>query len=117
MRFYRIITPFLVFVLIVVVAGLPSQPTSARRVTLTPTPTPPTSSGPPAPAPLAPANGASVTVPFTISWSAVSDPSGIVAYNWQVSPSSIFSPVVAQNSTSGQTQDTVGGLAARTYFW
>src|SRR5918911_3538946 len=117
MRFSRIITPFLVFVLIVVVAGLPSQPTSARRVTPTPTPTPPTSSGPPAPAPLAPANGAQVTVPFTISWSAVSDPSGIVAYNWQLSPSSTFSPVIQLDSTSGQTQDTVSGLAKGTYFW
>src|SRR5947209_4430438 len=42
---------------------------------------------PPAPAPLTPAAGASVLVPFTISWAAVSDPSGIVAYNWQVSAS------------------------------
>lgn len=74
-------------------------------------------SGPPAPSPLAPANGAQVTVPFTISWSAVSDPSGILAYNWQVSPSSKFSPVIQQDSTSGQTQDTVSGLANGTYFW
>src|SRR2546425_11854721 len=48
----------------------------------------------PAPAPLAPAFGANVLVPFTISWSAVSDPSGIVAYNWQVSSSSTFTPVI-----------------------
>src|SRR5512141_1447753 len=74
-------------------------------------------SGPPAPSNLAPVNGAQVTVPFTISWSAVSDPSGIVAYNWQVSPSSTFSPVIQQNSTSGQTQDVVSGLANGTYFW
>jgi hypothetical protein len=72
---------------------------------------------PPAPTPLAPANGANVLVPFTISWSAVSDPSGIVAYNWQVSPSSAFTTIVLQNSTSGQTQDTVSGLANGTYFW
>src|SRR5207244_3927943 len=72
---------------------------------------------PPAPTPLAPADGASVQVPFTISWSAVSDPSGIVAYNWQVSPSSSFTTVILQNSTSGQTQDTVSGLATGTYFW
>ena len=72
---------------------------------------------PPAPTPLAPANGASVLVPFTISWSAVSDPSGIVAYNWQVSPSSAFTTVILQNSTSGATQDTVSGLANGTYFW
>src|SRR5437870_5657673 len=72
---------------------------------------------PPAPTPLGPANGAGVLVPFTISWSAVSDPSGIVAYNWQVSPSSAFATVILQNSTSGATQDTVGGLANGTYFW
>ena len=72
---------------------------------------------PAAPTPLAPADGANVTVPFTISWSAVSDPSGIVAYNWQVSASSNFSSVPVQNSTSGPTQDTVGGLANGTYFW
>jgi hypothetical protein len=72
---------------------------------------------PPAPTPLGPANGASVQVPFTISWSAVTDPAGIVAYNWQVSTTSAFSPVILQDSTSGQTQDTVSGLADGTYFW
>ncbi|MBZ5523286.1 MAG: hypothetical protein LAP21_13700 [Acidobacteriia bacterium] len=72
---------------------------------------------PPAPAPLSPAAGASVLSPLTISWSAVSDPSGILGYNWQVSSSSTFSTVIAQNSTNGQTQDTVSGLANGTYFW
>ena len=73
---------------------------------------------PAAPTPLAPANGASVQEPFTISWSAVSDPAGIVAYNWQVSSSSTFSPVVKQNSTNpGVTSDTVSGLNNGTYFW
>src|SRR2546428_3407050 len=72
---------------------------------------------PPAPTPLGPAFGASVLVPFTISWSAVSDPSGIVAYNWQVSSSSTFTPVILQNSTNGATQDVVSGLANGTYFW
>jgi hypothetical protein len=71
---------------------------------------------PAAPSLQTPANGAGVTEPFTISWSAVSDPAGIVAYNWQVSPSSSFTPVILQNSTSGQTQDTVSGLANGTYF-
>src|SRR5690349_6026845 len=105
MRPFRTITMLLIVTLMLLVAGLWSQPTSARRgnPTPTPTPTPAVPSGPPAPSPLAPANGASVTVPFTISWSAVSDPSGIVAYNWQVSPSSTFSTVVALDSTSGQT--------------
>src|SRR3982750_2201639 len=70
-----------------------------------------------APTPLAPANGGSLQEPFTISWSAVSDPAGIVAYNWQVSPSSSFATVVLQDSTSGATSDTVSGLATGTYFW
>jgi hypothetical protein len=75
---------------------------------------------PPAPTPLAPANSASVTVPFTISWSAVTDPSGapITGYNWKVSPSSTMTPVILMDSTSGSiTQDTVSGLANGTYFW
>jgi len=77
----------------------------------------PGAAAPPAPAPIAPTNGAGLLEPFTISWSAVSDPSGIVAYNWQVSPSSSFAPVVLQSSTMGPTQDTVSGLANGTYFW
>jgi len=72
---------------------------------------------PSAPALLSPGSSASVQIPFAISWSSVSDPAGIVAYNWQVSSSSNFSPVVLQNSTSGETQATVSGLAAGTYFW
>src|SRR5438128_8388856 len=77
----------------------------------------PSVAAPAAPAPLAPASGASLLEPFTLSWSAVSDPGGIVAYNWQVSPSSSFVPVVLQSSTMGPTQDTVSGLANGTYFW
>jgi hypothetical protein len=50
--------------------------------------------------------------------SPVNDPSGIIAYNWQVSPSSSMTPVILQNSTNGQTTaDTVSGLAAGSYFW
>jgi hypothetical protein len=79
--------------------------------------TAPAQTAPPSPALLSPASGASVQVPFGISWSSVSDPAGIVAYNWQVSSSSSFSPVVLQDSTSGQTQATVSGLANGTYFW
>jgi hypothetical protein len=73
--------------------------------------------GPPAPNPLTPANGTGVQNPVAISWSAVSDPAGIVGYNWQVSPSSSFSPIAFQSSTSGQTQDTVSGLSNGKYFW
>jgi hypothetical protein len=73
---------------------------------------------PPAPSLIAPASGASTTSPFTISWSAVSDPSGIAGYNWQLSASSSFATIVQQNSTNGNlTQDTVSGLANGTYFW
>lgn len=72
---------------------------------------------PSAPALVSPASGASVQIPFALSWSSVSDPAGIIAYNWQVSSSSSFSPVVLQDSTSGQTQATVSGLGGGTYFW
>jgi hypothetical protein len=75
-------------------------------------------STPVAPVVVAPANGASVLVPFTISWSAVSDPIGINAYNWQVSPTSTFATIVQQGSTtSPKTDATVSGLANGTYFW
>jgi hypothetical protein len=72
---------------------------------------------PPAPSPVSPADGAGVTEPFTISWTAVSDPTGIVAYNWQVSSSSAFTSLLLQNSTNGATQASVSGLADGTYFW
>jgi hypothetical protein len=106
-----------------------STPTPTSQATATPTPTPtatsapptptPTSSGgPPAPPLVSPADGAQVTVPFGISWSAVSDPNGIVAYNWEISPSSTFSPIVDQNSLSSPTtKDTVSGLPNGTYYW
>jgi hypothetical protein len=59
-----------------------------------------------------------VTVPFGISWSAVSDPNGIIGYNWEISPSSTFSPIVDQNSVSSPTtEDTVSGLPNGTYYW
>jgi len=70
-----------------------------------------------APSLVSPEDGAVVSEPFTISWSAVSDPSGIVAYNWQVSSSAAFSSVLLQSSTNGATQDSVSGLADGTYFW
>ena len=70
------------------------------------------------PNPLSPAFGANLTSPLTISWSAVTDPSGILGYNWQVSTSSTFPTVALQNSTNvGITQDTVSGLPNGTYFW
>lgn len=73
---------------------------------------------PPAPTPIAPVNGASVQSPLTLSWSAVTDPSGILGYNWQISSSSNFSPMVQQDSENvGITQSTVSGLPIGTYFW
>ncbi|HXO37399.1 MAG TPA: hypothetical protein VN872_02110 [Candidatus Acidoferrum sp.] len=70
------------------------------------------------PNPLSPASGANLTSPLTISWSAVTDPSGILGYNWQVSTSSTFPTIALQNSTNdGITQDTVSGLPNGTYFW
>jgi hypothetical protein len=76
------------------------------------------SSGPPAPSLLSPSNGAQVTVPFTISWSSVNDSAGIGAYNWQISKSSTFSTITAQNSVHGtQTQDTISGIVNGTYYW
>lgn len=72
---------------------------------------------PAAPSLISPADGAIVSEPFTISWNPVTDPSGIVAYNWQVSSSSAFTSVLLQSSTNGATQDTVSGLADGAYFW
>ncbi|HKW76322.1 MAG TPA: hypothetical protein VJN64_12415 [Terriglobales bacterium] len=72
---------------------------------------------PPAPALIAPASGASLPSPLTLSWSAVTDPSGILGYNWQISTSSSFATITAQSSTNGQTQDTASGLPNGTYFW
>ena len=73
---------------------------------------------PPAPALLAPANGASVTIPLTISWSQVPDAGG---YNWEISLTSDFASVIERNlsllSGAATTQDIVSGLANGTYFW
>jgi hypothetical protein len=78
----------------------------------------PALAAPTAPRPLGPADSASVTLPFTISWSAASDPSGILAYNWQVSASSTFAKVLRQDSVMAPaTSDVVSGLAEGTYFW
>jgi hypothetical protein len=70
------------------------------------------------PNPLSPASGTNLQSPLTISWSAVTDPSGILGYNWQVSTSATFPTIALQNSTNvGTTQDTVSGLPNGTYFW
>ena len=70
------------------------------------------------PNPLSPASGTNLQSPLAISWSAVTDPSGILGYNWQVSTSATFPTIALQNSTNvGITQDTVSGLPNGTYFW
>ena len=77
---------------------------------------PPTPPG--APSLVSPADAASVVTPFSISWNAVSDPSGITAYNWAVSTTSTFASTAAVGSTPGDvTQATVNTLANGTYFW
>jgi len=84
-------------------------------------PPPPPPSGPAAPAPVSPANGASVTTPVTLSWSATIDPNPASqngGYNWEVGTSTSFATVVVRDSTlPSVTQASVGGLAAGTYFW
>jgi len=74
---------------------------------------------PAVPALLGPSNGASVTVPLRISWSATLNPSVVNGgYNWQVSRSSTFSTLVLADSTNpATTEDMVSGLTAGTYFW
>ena len=74
---------------------------------------------PAAPTLLGPANGATVDVPFQISWSATLNPGEINAgYNWQVSRSSSFSSLVLMDSTSpATTDDIISGLTPGTYFW
>jgi hypothetical protein len=85
------------------------------------TPPPPPSSGPAAPALLSPSNGASVTSPVTLSWSAVLDPNPASqngGYNWEIGTSSTFGTVVTRDSTfPSVTQESVGSLTAGTYFW
>ncbi|MEY2581506.1 MAG: hypothetical protein QOE09_1355, partial [Ilumatobacteraceae bacterium] len=73
---------------------------------------------PPAPTLSAPANGASVTIPLTISWSQVAGAGG---YNWEISSSSAFTSVLEKNQSlligAATNQDIVGGLPNGTYFW
>lgn len=84
-------------------------------------PPPPPPSGPAAPTPLAPADGAGVTTPVTLSWSATIDPNPASqngGYNWEISTSSTFATLVVRDSTvPSLTSESVGGLAPATYFW
>ena len=73
---------------------------------------------PAAPTLLTPANGASVAIPLTISWSQVADAGG---YNWEISLSSDFGTVIERNPAlvvgAATTQDIISGLPNGTYFW
>ncbi len=73
---------------------------------------------PPAPVLLAPSDGASVTVPFTVSWS---DVSGAGGYHWQLSRSSTFEKVIERNDKllpgAATTDDVISGIPPGTYFW
>ena len=102
MRGPRVIVGALLAVLI---ALLPAAPVGAAP--------------PAAPTQIAPANGAQVQVPFTLSWSQVLDPTAVNGgYNWEISTNSTFSMPVARDSTrSSEPEDTVSGLANGTYFW
>ena len=73
---------------------------------------------PPAPVLAAPANGAAVTAPVTLSWSQVAGAGG---YNWEIGTTSDFAVVLERNSPllvgEATTHDVVGGLPNGTYFW
>jgi hypothetical protein len=73
---------------------------------------------PTAPVLVGPVGGASVTIPFTISWAPVSGAGG---YNWELSNSSSFDPVLERNpvllSGDATSEDVISGLPAGTYFW
>jgi hypothetical protein len=80
---------------------------------------------PPAPSLLAPAAGAALVQPITLTWSAVVDPDGpIGSYQWQVSATSTFTTIAAAGATNqaadtipAATHDKVSGLPNGTYFW
>ncbi len=56
---------------------------------------------PPAPTLVAPAAGAVLVQPITLSWTAVVDPDGpIGSYTWQVSNTSTFGVIIASGFTN-----------------
>jgi hypothetical protein len=73
---------------------------------------------PAAPALLAPSDGSSLTIPFTVSWSEVGGAGG---YNWQLSRSSTFEKVIERNDRllpgSATNDDVISGIPPGTYFW
>ena len=97
-----------------------AQGATVNRAFSVTVPEPDTSAGPAAPTLLSPADGASVTTPFTIDWTEEFDPTLSVngGYNWQVSTSTNFSaPVLRDSTLPTVTQDTISGIPAGTYYW
>jgi hypothetical protein len=99
-----------------------AQPAAASGGQPKPTPTP---NAPPGPTLTAPAVGASLVQPITLSWNAPSSTGAILSYTWQVGTTSAFTTVIASGFTD-QVADTtipvpmsdkVSGLPNGTYFW
>ncbi len=76
---------------------------------------------PAAPTLLGPSDGASVTLPVTITWAPTSAPNTVGGYNWEVSRTAAFTSVIERNpvlvSGVATTEDVVSGLAQGSYFW
>ncbi len=95
-------------------------PTPTLTLTFTPTSPPPDTTPPPVPAPQSPANGAvlACTATVTLSWSAVSDDSGIATYyiklEKEISPGNWQS---AGGYTSSNTQVDVPVDCGIVYHW
>jgi hypothetical protein len=102
-------------------SGTPRVATLTGCTVTAPPPPVPGSSAPTSPSPLAPANAARVTSPVTLSWSAVIAPNPVSqngGYNWEISSSPSFAPLVTRDSTlPSLTQATVGSLVVGTYYW
>jgi hypothetical protein len=101
-----------------------ASPVAAKGGGGTTPPPPAAPTNPPAPALLAPAAGASVTQPTTLSWSPSVGTKPIVAYVWQVSSNSTFTALVFQgnavrpsDTAPAPTTGTFSGLPNGSYFW
>jgi hypothetical protein len=69
------------------------------------------------PSPVGPPPGAQVMEPFALSWQPPATAPG-VSYQWQVSTSPNFTPLVLTATTSPKvTTTTLSGLALGTYYW
>jgi hypothetical protein len=74
-----------------------------------------TSGGTPvAPTLLAPANGATVSLPLTLDWN---DVTNAASYQIQVDDSSSFSSPFTINTTTTASQHTTSSLSSRQYWW